>query len=141
MKEFRRNKFSKGPRPRNALDELWSQERREREQAALGGSQKPTTSTTSLGLVESPSTDEKDELVVKKPIPYDKLHPPSPKVSKGGAIKRSKSITEKMEDDLDTLSSDVEKWPSGLPSSDSADSEDDGPRIRTQTQVLTGILS
>ena len=105
LKEIRRRKYGHRDPPRTALSDLASQIRKEEEKNAEANletvrSQVPHTSKfTNKG----------------EQVPYDVLHPASPRVSKGApgkGGKKSRSI-EKVEEKNDAYVSDVDIPPSG----------------------------
>ena len=54
-----------------------------------GSSQKPGTSAKGDGYVSSPVQNSASDSEGPGIVPYDQRHPPSPKVPKGGKVKRS----------------------------------------------------
>ena len=89
LKRKCQEKYKTVPKQRTALDDLWSLEER-RKQRQVHTSQIAGPSKKKLESVYDYSSDSTVEEQSNATIDYDSIHPPSPKISKGGNIKKSK---------------------------------------------------
>ena len=89
LKRKCQEKYQTVPKQRTALDDLWSLEERRKERQ-VHTSQIAGPSKKNLESVYDYSSDSTVEEQRKAAIDYDSIHPPSPKISKGGNIKKSK---------------------------------------------------
>ena len=89
LKRKCQEKYQTVPKLRTAPDDLWSLEER-RKQRQVHTSQIAGPSKKNLESVYDYSSDSTVEEQSKAAIDYDSIHPPSPKISKGGNIKKSK---------------------------------------------------
>ena len=94
LKEVRRIKYNKKPPQRTALDDLWSLEKKSRVNEPIGGSQRAGRSNIPEEISAAESTEASTDDDIPPGITFDQLHPPSPKVPKGGKVKSSKKVQE-----------------------------------------------
>ena len=87
LREDRRARYRKKPPQRDALDELISFENAEKKKAQVESSKMPSTSALTKDACKPNVCDASGGHDI---IPFDVAHPPSPKVSKGTNVKRSK---------------------------------------------------
>ena len=113
LREDRRARYRKKPPQRDALDELLSLEHAEREKAQV---QSSNMATTSAVRKDEAGPDVSDDLAAHDIIPFDVAHPPSPKVSKGTNVKKSKipPTVKSHEMSSSDISSDVDVRQSGV---------------------------
>ena len=89
LKRKHQEKYHTVPKQRTALDNLWSLEEK-RKNRQFHTSQIAGPSKNNLDSVYDYSSDSTVEEQSKAAIDYYSIHPPSPKTSKGGTIKKSK---------------------------------------------------
>ena len=94
LKEVRRIKYNKKPPQRTALDDLWSLEKKSTVNEAIGGTEWAGTSNIAEEMSAAETTDASTDDDIPPGITFDQLHPPSPKVPKGGKVKTSKKVEE-----------------------------------------------
>ena len=115
LKRKRQEKYQTVPKHRTALDDLWSLEQRMKckqfHTSQIAGHSKNT-----LESVYDYSSDSTVEEQSKPATDYDTMHPPSPKISKGGTVKKSKvpDIGENISKKQEELTIDVESNASAI---------------------------
>ena len=94
LKEVRRIKYNKKPPQRTALDDLWSLEKKSRVNEAIRGCEGAGRSNIPEEISAAESTEPSTDDDIPPGFTFDQLHPPSPKVPKGGKVKSSKKVEE-----------------------------------------------
>ena len=94
---MRYSKYNKKPPLCTALDDLWSLEKKGINIGRIGTSQStvPSNLDEAVAAIETTdvtTTDITSDDDIPPGISFDKLHPPSLKIPKGGKIKRSKEV-------------------------------------------------
>ena len=137
LKRQSQKKFQTRPKEPTALDDLWSLDQKLKK-SNLHNSQIAGPSKHNLYSVFEYSSDSTVEEKRKEDIDYDTIHPPSPKISKGGTNKKSKvhklkkTISKKHDESLidvdsSTSSIDPKSTNTSLAQEDSASDSDDLP--------------
>ena len=110
LKEVRCIKYNKKPPQRTALDDLWSLEKKSRVNEAMGGTEGAGTSNIGEEMSAAETTEASTDDDIPPGITFDQLHPPSPKVPKGGKVKTSKKLEESiiLKNNDSSSSSDVD---------------------------------
>ena len=124
LKQQCQQKYQTGVKQRTALDDLWSLEE-EMKKRKVHNSQIAGPSKNNFNSVFDYSSDSTLEEQSKEAIIYDTIHPPSPKISKGGTIKKSKvsQTTENMSKKDEELLLDVDSTASHIDDTDSSKSK------------------
>ena len=110
LKEVRHIKYNKSPPQRTALDDLWSLEKKSRVNEGIGGTEGAGTSNIGEEMSAAETTEASTDDDIPPGITFSQLHPPSPKVPKGGKVKSSKKLEESiiLKNNDSCLSSDVD---------------------------------
>ena len=124
LKKQCQQKYQTGLKERSALDDLWSLKEKMKKRK-VHTSQIAGPSKNNLDSVFDYSSDSTVEEERKEAIDYDTIHPPSPKISKGGTIKKSKvpKFMESMLKKHDESLIDVHITASGIDATDSSTSK------------------
>ena len=82
---------------------------------AIGGTERAGTSNIAEEMSAAETTEASTDDDIPPGITFDQLHPPSPKVPKGGKVKTSKKVEESiiLKNNDSCSSSDVDIWLSG----------------------------
>ena len=153
LKKLRHAKQNKKPPLHTALEDLYSLESKSTDKGNIHESQFAGTSK----VVESPppidstdvtTTDITTDDEIPAGISFDKLHPPSPKIPKGGKVKRSKEVEESviLKHNDSYSSSDVEMQLSGRIASGqhhdelTSDEEESGKRNYANNYIRQSCL-
>ena len=125
LKQLRQRKYNKRPPLRTALDDLYSLESKCTDKGNMHESQSAGTSKVvecgeAVDSTDVTSTDVTTDDKIPAGISFDQLHPPSPKVPKGGKVKKSKEVEESLilKHNESYSSSDVDMRLSGRVASD-----------------------
>ena len=89
MKEQCQKKYQSGLKKRTALDDLWSLEKKTKE-SKIHNSQVAGPSHRISQFLCDDSSDSTVQEESNEGRDYDTIHPPSPKISKGGIVKKSR---------------------------------------------------
>ena len=119
LKKQHQQNYQTGLKQRTALDDLWSLEEKMKNRK-VHTSQIAGPSKNNLDSVFDYSSDSTLEEQRKEAIDYDTMHPPSPKISKGGTIKKSKvpKFVESMSKKHDESLIDVHSTASSIDATD-----------------------